>query len=164
MVQRTDSSTVATRRNVERRSGIDRRTKRFGDTLWLLKTGQRRQVRRQDDRRKVVMLDRYPPQLLGVIVLVLGLSVLDAYLTLWLTGRGAIEINPVMAYYLDLGPSVFLVTKYLMTAAAATIAVMLNYAAIRIFKVRIGQLLKAFACCFAMVVVWELFMVARMAT
>lgn len=146
---------------VERRSGKDRRAKRFGDIRWFLKTGRRRQIRRQADRRKLFLLDYYPPQLFYIIILILFLSVTDAYLTLWLIGEGAMEINPVMAYYLSLGPNIFLAVKYLMTAAAVTIVVLMNYAIARMIPFRFGQLLKFFAGCFGMVVAWELFLVAR---
>ena len=146
---------------VERRSGKDRRAKRFGDIRWFLKTGRRRQIRRQADRRKLFLLDYYPPQLFYLLVLILFLSVVDAYLTLWLIDEGAMEINPIMAYYLSIGPNTFLAAKYLLTVAAVTIVVLMNYAIVRIIPFQFGQLLKLFAGCFAMVVAWELFLIAR---
>jgi len=149
---------------VERRSGRDRRTQRFGDIRWLLKTGRRRQVRRQADRRKLLLLDAYPSNMLYAISLILMLSVADAMLTLWLIGKGAMEINPVMAYYLKLGPNIFMIIKYLMTASAVTIIVLLNYTIIRSFRIQIGHLLNGFAGCFIMVVMWELFLVMRSAS
>jgi hypothetical protein len=148
---------------VERRSGKDRRAKRFGDIRWFLKTGRRRHIRRQADRRKLLLLDYYPPQLFYILILILFLSVIDAYFTLWLIDAGAIEINPVMDYYLSMGPKIFLAVKYLMTAAAVTIVVLMNYAIVRMIPFQLGQLLKLFACCFGMVVVWELFLIVRYA-
>ena len=146
---------------VDRRSGRERRTERFGDIRWLLKTGRRRQVRREVDRRKLQALDYYPPKLFVVLVAVLLLSIIDALLTLWLIDNGAVEINPVMAYYLKLGPNIFLAAKYLITVFAVTIGVLLNYAYVRFFRFQLGQILNVFAGCFAMVVVWELFLIAR---
>lgn len=147
---------------VERRSGKDRRTKRFGNLRWLLKTGQRRQVRRASDRRKIHELDIYPKELLVLVTLVLVLSVVDGILTLWLINNGATEANPVMAYYLRQGPQIFMAAKYLITAAAVVIAVTLSHTVSRIFRVRINQLLKVFAGCFAMVVAWEFFLIAQL--
>ena len=48
---------------IGRRTGRERRTERFGDLRWFLKTGRRRHVRRQVDRRRLHMLDYYPPKL-----------------------------------------------------------------------------------------------------
>jgi hypothetical protein len=147
---------------VERRSGIDRRAKRFGDLRWFLKTGRRRQVRRQCDQLKLHTLDYYPPKLFYLLVAVLLLSIVDALLTLWLVDNGAVEINPVMVYYLDLGPAAFMAIKYFITAAGVTLAVLLNYAFVRFLGVRFGSLLNVFAGCFLMVVVWELFLIIRL--
>ena len=146
---------------VERRSGGDRRAKRFGDFRWFLKTGRRRQVRRQSDRTKLYPLDYYSPKLFYMLVAVLFLSIVDALLTLWLIDNGAVEANPVMAYYLNLGPGVFMAAKYFITAAAVVLVVMLNYVFIRLFRFRVGQLLNVFAGCFFMVVVWELILIVR---
>jgi hypothetical protein len=148
---------------VERRSGKDRRAKRFGNLKWMLKRGQRRQVRRASDRRRIHELDLYPKELFFRIVLVLGLSVVDGMLTLWLIDSGAREINPIMAYYLKLGPQIFMAAKYMITVAVVLIAVALHHTALRILRVRAGQLLTAFAGCFAMVVAWELFLISHLA-
>ncbi len=146
----------------ERRSGEDRRAKRFGNLRWFLKTGQRRHIRREADRRKINQLDSYPKDLFVVIILVLGLSVADGILTLWLIDKGATELNPVMAYYLKQGPQIFMLAKYLLTASVVIIVVVMNYAFLRLLKIQFGQLLKVFAGCFAMVVAWELFLVAQL--
>jgi hypothetical protein len=147
---------------VERRSGVERRTKRFGDFRWFLKTGRRRQVRRQSDCTNIYTLDYYSPKLFFRFIMVLLLSVVDALLTLWLIDNGAVEANPIMAYYLSLGPGVFLAVKYFITAAAVILVVLLNYVFIRLFRFRVGQLLNVFAGCFAMVVAWELFLIAQL--
>lgn len=146
---------------IERRSGKDRRAKRFGNLRWLLKTGRRRQFRRESDRRKINPLDSYPPELFVVIILVLGLSVIDGLLTLWLIDNGATELNPVMAYYLEQGPQIFMFAKYLLTASVVVIVVVMNQAFLRLIKVQFGQLLKVAAGCFAMVVAWELFLMVQ---
>lgn len=145
----------------ERRSNKDRRTKRFSDIRWLIKTGRRRQVRRLEDRRKLQMLDEYPPRLLGLLILVLLLSIVDALLTLWLIDNGAIELNPVMAYYIEIGPNIFMAAKYLITASVVIIGVLLNYAYVRFFRLQFGQILNVFAGCFTLVVVWEFYLIVR---
>ncbi|MFP4033532.1 MAG: DUF5658 family protein, partial [Desulfococcaceae bacterium] len=55
---------------------------------------------------------QYPPKLLARILFVLLLSFLDAFFTLYLLHMGAVETNPVMAFFLQFGPAVFMVAKY----------------------------------------------------
>lgn len=145
----------------ERRSGRDRRARRFGNLIWMLKKGRRRQVRRAADRRKIQELDVYPKELFFLIILVLGLSAVDGILTLWLIDMGAREVNPVMAYYLKQGPQIFMAAKYLITVAVVLITVAMNHAVFLILRVRTRHLLTVFAGCFAMVVAWELFLMAH---
>ena len=146
---------------VERRSVSDRRVKGLGNLKWMLKRGRRRQVRRASDRFKIHALDVYPQELFILVILTLGLSVADGILTLWLIDSGASELNPVMAYYLKQGPQFFMAAKYLITAAVVLMAVAMNHCVFRIIRVRASFLLTAFAGCFAMVVAWELFLLAH---
>lgn len=146
---------------IERRSGIDRRKMRLGSIRWLLFSGRRRNLRRADDRRKLALLDYYSPRIFVIIVAILLLSLVDAVLTLLLISQGAVELNPVMAYFLSKGDSAFLIAKYLMTAISVTIVVLINYVFIRIFRSHVRDLLVYFAGCFALVVAWELFLMVR---
>ena len=146
---------------VERRSGIDRRTRRFGDIRWLIKTGRRRRLRRLSDRRKLFLFDYYSPSLFYIFSLILMLSVVDALLTLWLVDKGATEINPLMAYYLTHGPEVFMAVKYMLTAAAIFIAVVFHYAFVTVFRFSLKRVLSVLASCFALVVGWEIFLIMR---
>lgn len=155
MVEKTDTDFV------ERRSGKERRTKRFNDMWWLFKTGQRRKVRRLSDRRKLQMLDLYPSRMLVWLILVLCLSIADALLTLWLIDNGAIELNPVMAYYIKLGPYIFMGVKYMITVSVVILAVLLNYTYVRAFGLQFKHILNVGAASFALVVMWELFLIAR---
>ena len=53
----------------------------------------------------------------NIIQVILSLSILDALFTLELIGRGAQELNPVMAFFLQFGHLPFLLSKYLLTAS-----------------------------------------------
>ena len=52
------------------------------------------------------------------IVAIMFLCVLDALLTLYLMTYGASEINPFMAYLLNIGPSAFIIPKFSITMLA----------------------------------------------
>lgn len=93
-------------------------------------------------------------------MIVLCLSLLDAALTLILLDRGAVELNPVMRYYLTHGSVVFVLIKYGLTALALMIIVALH--AVISARYRIGSLLPLFCgLVFASVVIWELYLLAR---
>jgi hypothetical protein len=146
---------------IERRSGIDRRETRLGCIRRLFFSGRRRNLRRADDRRKLALLDYYSPKIFAIIVAILFLSLADAVLTLVLISNGAVELNPVMAYFLSKGNSVFLIVKYLLTAFAVTTVALINYVFIRIFRTHVRNLLLYFAGCFALVVAWQVFLLVR---
>ncbi len=146
---------------IERRSGTDRRKTRFGGIRRLVFSGRRRNLRRADDRRRLAVLDHYSPRIFAIIVATLLLSLVDALLTLLLISHGAVELNPVMAFFLSKGDSTFVIAKYLLTAISLTIVVLINYVFIRIFRAHVRDLLIYFAGCFALVVAWELFLMVR---
>ena len=117
-------------------------------------------VRRVDDRKRIILLDRYESTLLLSVVIVLSLSLMDGTLTLFLMERGAVELNPVMRYYLTLGPAPFLMVKYGITALALLILVGLHN--ITFSDRRIGIFLLPFCkLTFGSVVLWELFLLYR---
>lgn len=146
---------------IERRSGKDRRKRSFNFLIRPFSPGRRRMLRRKTDRCRFFLFDYYSPKLFYAIVLVLLLSVADALLTLVLISEGAQEFNPVMAYFLTLGPNIFLLSKYLLTSVSVVIVVLLNHIAIRRVRFLIGDLLRYFAGCFAAVVVWETVLLVR---
>lgn len=118
-------------------------------------------MRRQADRRRFFLFDYYSPKIFVAVTLILLLSLVDAALTLWLIGEGAQELNPVMAYFLNLGPNAFVAAKYLITSASVVIVVLFNYILIQRVRFPLGDLLHYFAACFAAVVIWELVLFAR---
>ncbi len=144
---------------VERRSGFDRRRKKFPSFKELFKYRRRRHVRRKDDYQKIVILDKYSNAVSGVIIAILMLSLCDAFLTLFLTSIGAIESNPIMAFYLNLNEFTFVLVKYGLTALSVTIILTLPYASIRRLCIPVQHLLNCFAVVFSLVVAWEIFLI-----
>lgn len=102
---------------IERRtSGADRRrssTSPFGRMAWR---GKRHGARRGEDRVNTYV-DRYEPHLFYVAVATLLLCCTDAFFTLTLLQQGAEEINPFMAWLLEIDIQLFLATKFALTAA-----------------------------------------------
>ena len=145
----------------DRRSDSDRRCKGIAALKSLLTYRRRRTLRRASDRRGLVLLDYYHPSLLISIILVLVLSAIDALLTLFLMEHGAVELNPVMAFFIELGNLPFVIVKYTLTAFSVCIVVILNYFFFQHLKIFTRGLLHFFALGFALVIVWELVLTFR---
>jgi hypothetical protein len=94
-------------------------------------TPRRRSHRRHDEADALV--DWHEPHLLFLAIVILLLSVTDAFLTLTLMARGASEANPIMAYLLDQTPRLFATAKMALTGAGIVVLVALARA--RVFRV-----------------------------
>jgi hypothetical protein len=146
---------------VDRRSGRDRRQRNFPSFKDMFVYRRRRRPRRKEDRRKFVLLDHYGTSIGVAFTAVLLLSVVDAFLTLFLLGHGAVEMNPVMAYFIEINEYAFIWVKYGLTVVSVVIVLVLNYAFMRKFRFHVRHLLNYFALIFALIVVWEIYLVLR---
>ena len=147
--------------NLDRRSGRDRRNRSTFDVIKPLVSGKRAQARRRSDRNVVVYFDRYSPASLWFVVIILILSVVDALLTMMLIRNGAVELNPVMAYYLDIGPQVFLAVKYALTSLSVFILLVYGSVAFRGAQIHIRSVFPLIITAFVSVVVWEIYLMVK---
>ncbi len=112
----------------ERRSGLDRRAGHTRPFSMRSLFGSRRRFRRKEDARKYFFVDIYSPVSVGVLVFTLVLSTVDAFLTLRLLSDHVQEMNPVMAFFLKLGPLPFIMAKWGFTASGLlTLLIFQNY-------------------------------------
>lgn len=146
---------------MDRRSEHDRRQNpiSLGEQLFL--QGNRHKLRRLEDCGQIPLLDRYHPSLLVYTLIVLGLSLMDAALTLKLLHRGAVELNPVMRYSISLGPEVFIVVKYSLTAIALLIMVVLHAVISVKYRILSSILFPSCIIIFASVIIWEVYLLAK---
>lgn len=110
------------------------------------------------DLADAVVRKHYSARLLFYILFVILLSFLDAFFTLLLLYLGAAEINPVMAFFLQFGPTAFMAAKYTITAVCVTVMIL---GATRMGKAgnRLADRLFLFlAAAFGIVIVWELYL------
>jgi hypothetical protein len=140
------------------RMPYDRRRRWLPSLRALLIHPRRRSVRRADDRQRIMLMDEYPENLLVLVSAVLVLSATDALLTLYLLNHGAHEVNPVMAYFLEKGPMIFMLVKYMLTAIGVTIVVIISDVFIPWLRIFTRDLLKVFVGMFAAVIAWQLFL------
>jgi hypothetical protein len=148
-------------RHSSQRQGTDRRQRFLPPLRYLLYKGRRRQIRRQEDHRRLLLLDHYSSGLFAAMILILAFSVADAFLTLWLVDRGATELNPVMAYFLARGPAVFIGAKYLLTSFSVVILVVFS----QVFLYRVGiyirSIIASILMLFSSVIAWEVYLLLR---
>jgi hypothetical protein len=111
------------------------------------------------EMQRACIAETHSPKTLAIILLIVLLSITDAYLTLDLISRGAVELNPIMAYYLNHGALAFFATKYLLTCAS--IIVVLIIKDLYLFRTRVqGKILFIFhLIVLTSVVKWELYLV-----
>lgn len=108
---------------LERRNSSDRRGR---PTPFISKYvfwgGRRRTVRRREERCLYLFVDAYSTKLFIGCLLLIFLSLADAYYTLWLISEDlAEEVNPVMAFYLSLSDATFIINKVLLTMVSIVI-------------------------------------------
>ena len=130
----------------------------------LYRGGKRETIRRREERNVIFLADRYSQALFGAIILILFFSVLDALLTLYLIDHDATEINPVMAYYIDVGPYAFFFVKYMLTSVSVVILLLCQNAFLRTMRMYAHSLFYLIVAAFVSVVAWELFLIFHVLT
>ena len=143
----------------EKRRKIDRRTNNKARLKYLLFNGRRERSRRDEDSGKAFIFDRYNQKLFFAITVILVLSILDAVLTLVVIQRGARELNPVMAYFLEHGTLAFIVAKYVLTSIGVLILLIFKNVFLTKIKIYTHSLFPCVIFVFITVIAWELFLI-----
>lgn len=137
-----DSRIVAERRNFSWR------------TVFFGFFRSRRRMPRRATEIEPIFTDWHHPWLFFLAIGIMLMSVADAFFTLQLLERGAIEINPVMATVIGHSTSVFAVSKLALTAFGTLALVFLARA--RFFnRVRTGLFLTAIFAVYAVLICYE---------
>ncbi len=103
-------------RKSERRILRDRRKHPTRGLSRFILRGRRSGFRRDEDRGVGGYVDRYGPGLFFLLILILGLNVLDAFLTMIILENGGEEANPIVRFAIQLLGDRFWVWKFLMVS------------------------------------------------
>lgn len=106
------------------RSAVDRRVFSWRTVLYGF-IRSRRRVTRRGNEAEPLFTDYHHPWLFFLAIGIMLMSTLDAFFTLQLLDRGAIEVNPVMAAVIGKSTATFATTKMLLTSVAILILVFL---------------------------------------
>jgi hypothetical protein len=136
----------------DRRRGPDRRRTTLRTFVQGSLTPRRRGGRRADERHHLV--DWHEPHLLFLSVMILMLSVADAFLTLTLLTVGATEANPFLAYILEDHPKLFAAVKMGLTSVG--VLVLVAVARAPLFRVmRAGTVMHWLLAAYVALIVYE---------
>lgn len=143
----------------DKRAETDRREFSWQTVLFGFLRSRRRAWRRSDETN-TVFIDWHHPWLFFLATGIMLLCSLDAFFTLQLLGRGAIELNPVMALALDHGNFMFAASKMLLTGLGILFLVFLSRS--RLFNfLRAGLLLTVFFSFYACLVCYQFLLMIR---
>lgn len=156
-----DSCKVPDHRDFKKRGGEDRRQRTIPSLKYLFWGGRRKKIRREDDMQKIAIMDSYSQPLFAVIIAILCLSLTDAAMTLYLIGLGAKELNPVMDYFIQKGPAVFITVKYIFTSVAVIIILLIKNTYLPRTQIRTKNLFFFAVISFGLVVLWEIYLFFR---
>ena len=98
-----------------------------------------------------MLVDWHEPHLLFLALVILLLSVADAFLTLILLNHGATEANP--AFVLNRHPQLFAAVKMLFTGVG--VLVLVAVARARVFSVRVATVLHWLLVAYAALIFYE---------
>ena len=132
----TLATSVGSRR--ERRLGAERRRRIWWSLLYgSIRPRRRLPARRVGDSRFQAM-DWHGAHLWAASIVILILSLADAFLTLTLLSGGAVEVNPIMAMLLGGNGVAFAAFKMAMTGIGVTLLVFLaRYRFMRLIRVEL---------------------------
>jgi hypothetical protein len=145
----------------ERRSGKDRRARPTSPLTLQSLVGSRSQYRRKEDARRFFYVDRYSVSSVALVAATLVLSIIDAFLTLKLVGDDIQELNPVMDFFLKMGPFQFIMIKWFLTALGLTALLILKNYYLLQGRVRTAVVLVLFPFLYLVLVSYEIFMVVN---
>jgi len=145
-------TTDALEEAAERRAGLDRRRTNLRSFLQGGLTPRRRGGRRTDEHH--LPIDWHEPYLLFLAVMILLLSLADAFLTLTLLTVGAQEANPILAFILNDHPQFFAVIKMGLTGVG--VLVLVAVARARLFRImRVGVVLQGIFVGYVALIAYE---------
>jgi Domain of unknown function (DUF5658) len=136
------------------RRGSDRR-QRVARALVQGSFKPRRCVPRRFDEQTLTAVDWHHPHWLAIATLIVLSCCADAFLTLLLLGRGASEVNPLMAPLVGGSSLTFAVVKIGITAAG--VVLLTQVARIRAFgRIPVGVILYCVLALYCALIVYEL--------
>ncbi|MGB5179446.1 MAG: DUF5658 family protein [Gammaproteobacteria bacterium] len=137
----------------------ERRQPSLKTVLGSLRHYRRRHLRRDDDKLNSYT-DWYGHWPFAATVIIILLCFADAFLTIVLLSKGAVELNGLMDWLIQIDPQIFTIVKMSMTGVALIVLVMhFNF---RIYKyIAVRYLIYALVPLYSLLIFHELTMLAN---
>lgn len=135
------------------RSQADRRNFSWRTVTFGFLRSRRRDTRRVSEAEPL-FTDYHHPWLFFLATGIMLMNCFDAFFTLQLLDRGAMEVNPVMAAVIGESTSTFAVSKMLLTSTAILVLVFLARA-MSMNRIRTGLFLTFVFSCYAVLICYE---------
>jgi len=141
------------------RNRSTRRRATLRSFFYSMYKSRRRGERRGDHSNDNTYVDIHGPYVSMAVIAVMLLCVMDAFFTLMLIERGSSELNPFLAWMLELDTTWFYASKYLITAVCVLWVVMHKHFDFFGFKAR--HILVGTIACYVMLVTYQVSMLAE---
>jgi len=118
--------------------------------------GRRKTIRRKSDRRGGNYVDRYSAFLFFFLVAIIGLNVLDAFLTLLILDLKGWEANPVVRSVIGLYGTKFWIWKF--SIASVSLVLLCLHSKFRLVR----EIIIAVSCLYVAVVAYQIFLLLHL--
>ena len=118
--------------------------------------GRRKTIRRKSEQRRGGYVDRYTSSLFFLLVAIVGLNVLDAFLTLLILDLRGWEANPVVSSVISLYGTKFWIWKFSIVSVSLVLLCLHSR-----FKL-VRELIVAIGCLYTMVVAYQIFLLLHL--
>jgi hypothetical protein len=143
-------------RDVDGRAGKDRRKEPTPALSRYTLFGRRRTIRRNEDQPKGGYVDRYSPVLFFFLISIVGLNILDAFLTLMILDLKGWEANPVVRSVIDLYGTEFWIWKF--SIVSVSLALLCLHSRFRLVK----EVIIGISCLYLVVVAYQIFLLLHL--
>ncbi len=115
--------------------------------------------RRRREHRQPYFVNRFSLPTLTFVVMLVGASMVDAILTLYILATGGNEINPLMDHLLNRGILPFLLGKYLLTVAGLPLLLIFKNHYLFGTRLRVGYLIPVIVVLYLVLIGYQLALV-----
>ena len=142
--------------NIDRRISNDRRKQPTPGLSRYTFLGRRKMMRRKADWQKGGYVDRYSSILFFFLISIVGLNVLDAFLTLLILDLKGWEANPVVNSVITLYGIKFWIWKFFIVSVSLVLLCL--HSRFRLVR----EIIVAIGCLYIMVVVYQIFLLLHL--
>jgi hypothetical protein len=112
-------------------------------------------ARRAPEHRRSYLVDRFSASMWIAMLLILVLSMVDAFITLYLLDFDCHEVNPLMRHLLNNGVLAFVLGKYALTAAGLPLLLLFKNYFLFGTRFRVGYLIPAIVVMYVVLLIYQ---------